>query len=418
MKPIISNLRDIYPDAQEEAQKQRYQKAVKSYEEHFGSIGSYRMFSAPGRTEICGNHTDHNHGKVFAGSVDLDVIAIAEPTDNGVITVKSEGFPEDSVNTADLEIKENELNTSASLIRGVAAGFVKNGYKIGGFRAYTTSNVMKGSGLSSSAAFEVLIGTILSYLYNDGGVSPIKIAQIAQFAENKYFGKPSGLMDQMASSVGGFVAIDFKDTETPIIESIHIDFAKFGHALCIVDAKGDHADLTDEYASIPAEMKAIAKYFDCETLRQLSLSDIMLNINDLRRQFGDRAVLRAIHFFHENDRVDKLVHALKVNCFEDFLSSIKESGDSSFKYLQNIYANSDTKHQCLSIALNVAENSLHRKGACRVHGGGFAGTIQAFVPFDDLKQFKMNIEKIFGVGSCHVLTVRPRGGTEVVIENM
>lgn len=416
MKPVISTIRDIYPAAQAEAQKQRYKNAVGAFTEHFGSIGEHRFFSAPGRTEICGNHTDHNHGKVFAASVNLDVIAVVEPTSDNRIVIKSEGFPEDSIDLSVLEPLPEEKNTSASLIRGVAAGFAKHGLTIGGFRAYTTSDVMKGSGLSSSAAFEVLVGTILSHLYNGGQVNPVKVAQISQYAENVFFGKPSGLMDQMASSVGGFIAIDFKDTESPIIESVPADFEKFGHALCIVDAKGDHADLTDEYAAIPQEMKSIAGYFTCENLRQLSKDDIMLNINVLREQFGDRAVLRSIHFFDENERVDKVVHALRSGSFEDFLSSVKESGDSSYKYLQNIYANSDVKHQCLSIALNVAEYSLHRKGACRVHGGGFAGTIQAFVPLDMLQQFKMNIERTFGSGSCHVLSVRPIGGTEVAIE--
>lgn len=413
MKPIISTLKDIYPDAQVEAQKERYKKATAAYAEYFGGMGEVQYFSAPGRTEICGNHTDHNCGKVFAASVNLDIIAVAEPTNDNKITIKSEGFPEDSIDLSDLSVKDEEKNTSASLIRGVAAKFAAEGHKIGGFRAYTTSDVMKGSGLSSSAAFEVLVGTVLSHLFNGGNISPVKIAQISQYAENVYFGKPSGLMDQMASSVGGFIAIDFKETASPVIEPVPADFAKFGHALCIVDAKGDHADLTDEYASIPTEMKAIAAYFGCENLRQIAKADIMLNINLLREKFGDRAVLRAIHFYDENERVDKLVHALKQGNFNDFLGSVKESGDSSYKYLQNIYACSDVKHQCLSIALNVAEYSLHRKGACRVHGGGFAGTIQAFVPTNDLQQFKMNIEKVFGAGSCHVLVVRPIGGTKV-----
>lgn len=417
MKSCVSTLKDIYPDSQLDMQKARYKKAEADFAEHFGSLGEHRFFSAPGRTEICGNHTDHNCGKVFAASVSLDVIAVVEPTDDGIITIKSEGFPEDSISLDSLEAVPEEKNTSASLIRGVAAKFAKEGYTIGGFRAYTTSNVMKGSGLSSSAAFEVLVGTILSHVYNGGQINPVKIAQISQYAENVYFGKPSGLMDQMASSVGGFIAIDFKDTDSPVIESVSADFEKFGHALCIVDAKGDHADLTDEYASIPTEMKMIAEYFGCKHLREISKADIVLNINLLRNRFGDRAVLRAIHFFDENERVDKLVHALKTGDFAAFLGSVKESGDSSFKYLQNIYANSDVPHQCLSIALNIAEYSLHRKGACRVHGGGFAGTIQAFVPLDSLQQFKMNIEKVFGAGSCHVLSVRPIGGTEVVLDN-
>ncbi len=415
MKSCVSTLKDIYPDSQVEMQAARYKKAEADFAAYFGGIGERRFFSAPGRTEICGNHTDHNCGKVFAASVNLDVIAVVELTDDNKITIKSEGFPEDSINLDNLDVVAEEKNTSASLIRGVASKFRQEGYTVGGFRAYTTSNVMKGSGLSSSAAFEVLVGTILSHVYNGGQVSPVKIAQISQYAENVYFGKPSGLMDQMASSVGGFIAIDFKDTSSPVIESVPANFEKFGHALCIVDAKGDHADLTDEYASIPTEMKQIAQYFGCEHLREIAKADIMLNINLLRNQFGDRAVLRAIHFFDENERVEKLVHALKTGDFAAFLGSVKESGDSSFKYLQNIYANSDVPHQCLSIALNVAENSLHRKGACRVHGGGFAGTIQAFVPLDSLQQFKMNIEKVFGAGSCHVLSVRPIGGTEVIL---
>lgn len=415
MRPIVRNLKDVYPDGQLEAQIRRYRKAEVGFAEHFGELGEHRFFSAPGRTEICGNHTDHNNGKVFAASVDLDVIAVTQQTDDGFVTVKSEGFPEIRIDINDLDVHEDEKNTSAALIRGVLKGFVKNGHKIGGFRAYATSTIMQGSGLSSSAGFEVLIGTILSHIYNNGEISPIKIAQISQFAENEYFGKPSGLMDQMACSVGGFVAIDFKDNDIPVIESVPCDFAKFEHALCIVDAKGSHADLTDEYASIAKEMKDIAGFFDCETLRSLALPDIMLNINELRSQFGDRAVLRAIHFFHENERVEKVIHALKNERFENFLLSVKESGGSSFKYLQNIYANSDIRHQCLSIALNIAENTLHRKGACRVHGGGFAGTIQAFVPFDLLKQFKMNMEKVFGLNSCHILTIRNVGGCEVLL---
>lgn len=417
MKPCISTLKDIYPDSQLEQQKARYKKIESDFAEYFGGLGEHRFFSAPGRTEICGNHTDHNCGKVFAAAVNLDVIAVVEATDDNRITIKSEGFPEDSISLDELDVVPEEKNTSASLIRGVAARFRQEGYTVGGFRAYTTSNVMKGSGLSSSAAFEVLVGTILSHVYNGGQISPVKIAQISQYAENKYFGKPSGLMDQMACSVGGFIAIDFKDTSSPVIEPVPADFEKFGHALCIVDAKGDHADLTDEYASIPTEMKNVAEYFGCCHLREIAKADVMLNINLLRNKFGDRAVLRAIHFFDENERVDKLVHALKAGDFAAFLGSVKESGDSSFKYLQNIYASSDVQRQCLSIALNVAEYSLHRKGACRVHGGGFAGTIQAFVPTDSLQQFKMNIEKVFGAGSCHVLSIRPVGGTEVVINN-
>ena len=254
MKAIVKKIGELYPDCQSEMQRRRYENAEKAFADYFGHLGEHRFFSAPGRTEICGNHTDHNNGKVFAASIDLDVIAVTEATDDNIVTIKSEGFPEDRIDLSDLSIKEEEKNTSAALIRGVAKGFRKNGHKIGGFRAYTTSTVMKGSGLSSSAAFEVLIGTVVSHLFNEGQISPVKIAQISQFAENEYFGKPSGLMDQMACSVGGFIAIDFKDNDTPIIEPVSCDFDKYGHALCIVDAKGDHADLTDEYASICREM--------------------------------------------------------------------------------------------------------------------------------------------------------------------
>lgn len=414
-EPKMSTLSQLYTPALEQMQKDRYEKAIANFKQTFGNCSDFRIFSAPGRTEVGGNHTDHNHGKVLAASVNLDVIAIVCPCDENTITIQSEGFPMDTIDLAQLEPLEDEKNTSASLIRGVARGFKDRNYTIGGFKAFTTSNVLKGSGLSSSAAFEVLVGTILSYLYNNGAVDPIKVAQIAQFAENKFFGKPSGLMDQMASSVGGFVAIDFKETSSPIIENINTSIAAFNHTLCIVDTKGDHADLTPEYAAIPYEMKEIAHYFSVDYLRQIAKADIILNINTLRKLYGDRAVLRSLHFFDENERVDKLVHALKSKDFDAFLNSINESGNSSYKYLQNIYAVSDHTHQALGIGLNVAENSLARKGASRVHGGGFAGTIQAFVPNELLKVFKMNMERVFGANSCHVLSIRPVGGTEVTL---
>ncbi len=416
--PITATLDILYKEEALASQRLRYENAVKTYKEYFASEGeNIRIFSAPGRTEVGGNHTDHNCGKVLAAGVDLDIVAVVEPIDEPVAVIKSEGFDENRIELGDLEVRENEKNTADALLRGVSKGFKDRGFKTGGFKAYTVSNVLKGSGLSSSAAFEVLIGTIFSYLYNEGKVHPIKIAQIAQFAENVYFGKPSGLMDQMASSVGGFVSIDFKDTDSPIIENINVDFDSFGHALCIVDTKGDHADLTPDYAAIPQEMKAIAEYFSVKTLRQICKQDIILNINVLREKFGDRAVLRAIHFFEENKRVDKLTNALKRNDFQAFLDSVNESGNSSYKYLQNVYSSSDVKHQGLSIGLNIAEYALQRKGASRVHGGGFAGTIQAFVPFELIKEFKMEMEKVFGKDSCHVLKIRPFGGCEVVLSD-
>ena len=415
-KPNPVSIAEVYHSNDLEQQRSRYNAAAEKFKSYFGSEGLHcRYFSAPGRTEVGGNHTDHNHGKVLAAAVNLDVIAVVESTDDGIITLKSEGFDECRIDTADLEVKENEKNTSDALIRGVAAGFKNNGYNIGGFKAYTTSNVLKGSGLSSSAAFEVLIGNILSALYNNGGMSGIKIAQIAQYAENMFFRKPSGLMDQMASSVGGFVAIDFKDVESPIIEQIDVDFEGFGHALCIIDTKGDHADLTADYASIPAEMKQVANFFSVDYLRQICREDIMLNIIQLRAELGDRAVLRSLHFFNENERVDKLSHALKSNDFPAFLEYIKASGDSSYKYLQNVFTVNDIKNQALGIGLNVSDDVLNGKGACRVHGGGFAGTIQAFVPVEMLKEFKMSLDKVFGNGACHVLRTRKTGGTEVIL---
>lgn len=418
MGKVIS-ISELYSPQDLEEQRKRYRKAIDSYREYFGGIGDgYRLFSAPGRTEVGGNHTDHNHGKVLAASVNLDVIAVVEPIDVPKIALKSEGYDESIVEIEDTEVKEQEKNTSEALIRGVVAGFRKSGYKIGGFKAYTTTNVLKGSGLSSSAAFEVLVGNILNYLYNGGAIGALKIAQIAQYAENVYFGKPSGLMDQTASSVGGFVAIDFKDIESPLIEKINSDFASYEHALCIIDTKGNHASLTSEYAAIPTEMKQVAEYFSVQYLRQLCREDIMLNIDILRDEFGDRAVLRSLHFFEENERVDKLAHALKSDDFQAFLDSIKESGNSSYKYLQNIFSTNDIKNQGLGIGINAAEHILGRKGACRVHGGGFAGTILAFVPLDLLKEFKMSMEKLFGGGSCYVLTIRKHGGVEVDKESL
>ncbi|WP_124097932.1 galactokinase family protein [Ruminococcus sp. Marseille-P6503] len=410
----VNTLDRIYSEDKTAFQKERYAEAAAEFEKLFNAAPS-RFFSAPGRTEVGGNHTDHNHGRVLAAGVSLDVIAAVAPTDDGIIKVKSKGFPMDTVDLSDLEVHKEEENTSAALIRGVAAGFVKNGHRIGGFRAYTTSNVLKGSGLSSSAAFEVLIGTILSGLYNDHGVSAVETAQLSQYAENVFFGKPSGLMDQMASSVGGFITIDFNDPQAPVIESIGFDFAKSGHSLCIVDTKGNHADLTPEYAAVPAEMKQIAGYFGKGYLRDISKADIMDNIAVLRKNFGDRAVLRALHFMDDNQRVVKEAEALKSGDFNTFLKLVKESGRSSYMYLQNVYASSAPDEQGLSTALYIAEQILGGEGAFRVHGGGFAGTIQAFVPSDKLEKFRTEMEKVFGEGSCHALSIRPVGGTEVLL---
>ena len=411
-KKNVYTIKELYGKESETVQIERYKKAIEKFKEIYGDC-EYRIFSASGRTEVGGNHTDHNFGKVLAAGVSLDVIAIVKKTDDSIIEVKSEGFPKDVVDLSDLSVHENEKENSSALIRGVAAGFKNKNYDIGGFKAYTTSNVLKGSGLSSSAAFEVLIGTILNYLYNDLKASNVEIAQIAQYAENVYFGKPSGLMDQMASSVGSFITIDFKDPKKPVIEKIDFDFSKCGHSLCIVDTKGSHEDLTDEYASIPDEMKSVAGYFSKDVLREITLSDVLENITDLRKKFGDRAVLRSLHFLNENETVEREAKALQNGDFKAFLKEVTKSGNSSYKYLQNIYANKTPQEQGLAVGLNLAEMVLDGEGACRVHGGGFAGTIQAFVPNNKLEKFIEILNGCFGEGSCHIISIRPVGGIEV-----
>ena len=406
-------LGEIYGNTNSEIQKERYLKAVDKFSEIYGAGESVQIFSAPGRTEICGNHTDHNYGKVVAGSVNLDVIAVVCPNNSDIINIQSEGYPEDSVNINENDVIDSEINKSISLIRGTVSRFKELGYNVGGFNAYTTTNVLKGSGLSSSAAFEVLVGTILNHLYNNGEISPVQIAKIAQFAENKFFGKPCGLMDQMASSVGGIITIDFEDENNPVIEKIDFDFSSQGYSLCIVDTGGNHADLTNEYASIPGEMKAVANHFGKEVLRKISKQDILDNITVLREKFGDRAVLRTLHFFDENENVVNQAAALKNNDFATFLLYSKKSGNSSYKYLQNVYANIAPNEQGISLALYAAENLLNGKGACRVHGGGFGGTTQNFVPNEQVSVFKDGIEKIFGKNKCHVLIIRKFGGIKV-----
>lgn len=414
MRAIIKKLDEIYPKSAAEKQKKRYQALKEGFAEYFGGYGELKFFSTPGTTEICGNHTEQNLGKVFAASVDLDIIAAAEPTDDGFVTIKSEGLPEDKIDLNDLEVKESDKNCSSGLIRGVLNDFKQKGYKIGGFRAYTTSTLFRGSGLGSAAAFGVLTGIILSNLYNEGQLRPVTLALSSKYAEENYFHRPCGLTRALSCASGGFTAIDFKDGDTPIIEDISCNFAEFEHALCIIEVTDEPGpDQFDLYKQIQDEMREVASYFDCDNLRSLALDDIMLNIRDLRKQFGDRAVLRAIHFFCENMRVEKVSHALSKKNFEDFLSSVRESGNSSFKYLQNVYSPDDLKNQSLSVALSAAEIALHRRGVCRVHGGGFEGTIQAFVPLDSLTQFKMDMERIFGIGACHTMTVRTVGTCEV-----
>ena len=371
------------------------------------------IYSAPGRSEVGGNHTDHQHGCVLAAAVNLDAIAVVGRVDNK-IKVLSDDFDIAPINLEDLEIKKAEEGTSEALIRGVCARLKELGYNVGGFNAFITSDVLMGAGLSSSAAFETIIGTIISGLYNDMTIDPVVIAQVGQYAENVYFGKPCGLMDQCASSVGSLINIDFNDVAKPIVNKVDVDFSKFGHSLCIVDTKGSHADLTDEYAAIPMEMKKVANYFGKEFLREVDEEDFFNDIAGARKACQDRAVLRAIHLFEENKRFDQEVKALNNSDFETFKKVVKESGDSSYKFLQNVYANCDVENQSVSIGLAMSEKIIGRNGVCRVHGGGFAGTIQAFVKDEFVTAYKTEIERVFGKGSCHVLKVRKYGGKKVI----
>ena len=411
---MIQDFKTLY-GAEAEAQRARYAALDTAFAEEFGAADALESFSAPGRTEIGGNHTDHNHGKVLAAAVNLDVIAAVKKTDNGVIRLKSAGYPMDAVDTADLAVKEEEKERSAALIRGVCARLSALGYKVGGFDAVTASRVLKGSGLSSSAAFEVLVVTILSHLYNDDAIDPVEAAQVSKYAENVYFGKPSGLLDQMAASVGGFTTMDFADPAAPKIEKIDFDLGKFGYALCVVDTGGNHADLTGEYAAVPAEMKAVAAELGASVLREVDEEKFYAAIPSLRKTVGDRAILRAIHFFRDNHIVDEEVSALKSGDFEAFKQLVIASGRSSATNLQNVFAVVNPQEQGLSLALALIERLLEGRGAYRVHGGGFAGTVQAYVPLDMLAEFRKEIEAVFGAGACYVLSIRSAGGTKVTL---
>ncbi len=409
-----SRLRRVYvSDAEIKAQYARYTAVIDAFSELFSGERDIRLFSAPGRSEVGGNHTDHNHGKVLAAGINLDAIASAAKNDDAVVRVKSEGYPMDVVDLSDLSVQESELGHSPALVRGVCQGFLNYGYKIGGFDATTASRVLSGSGLSSSAAYEVLVGTMLNYLYNDGKVDAVTIAKIAQYAENEYFGKPCGLMDQTACSVGSFVTIDFKDPQNPEIEEVKFDFAACGHALCIVDTKGSHSDLTDEYGYIREEMESVAQYFGKKVLREVPEAEFYSELPSVRKRVGDRAVLRAMHFYADNDRVLKEVDALRAGDFEAFKQYILESGYSSYMYNQNVFSVKQPQEQPVSLALAISQRVLEGRGAWRVHGGGFAGTIQAFVPLDLLDSYKCEIEQVFGEGACYVLSIRPVGGTEI-----
>ena len=371
-----------------------------------------RYFSAPGRTEIGGNHTDHQRGRVLAAAVNLDTRAAVRPNGSSTVRILSQGYPMSVVDLAQLTPQESEINTTPALIRGVCARFAQLGCRLSGFDAYCESTVLPGSGLSSSAAYEVLIGTIVNHLFFDGKATQPEIAQIGQYAENVFFGKPCGLMDQMASAVGNLVTIDFFDKDHPVIEPVDFDFPSCGHALCIIDSRASHADLTDEYAAVPGEIKAVAKYMGKEVLTQIDEADFYARLPELRKICGDRAVMRCIHFYQENARVPKQVEALRSEDFDTFLRLTRESGYSSYMYLQNVIPAGYTDHQDVAVSLALCDHFLQGRGAYRVHGGGFAGTVQAFVPFDLLDSFRSGIDAALGEGACHVLSIRPQGGVE------
>ena len=406
-------LTDLYLDQQQILhQENRYIQALEKFIDLYGDK-EVTVYSTPGRSEVCGNHTDHQHGEVLAAAINLDVIAVVAKDENQ-IKVLSDDYDIRSIDIHDTKLREDEKESSEGLIRGILSRFEQLDYHIGGFVGYMTSDVLQGSGLSSSAAFEVMIGTILSGMYNDMKIDPVTIAKIGQYSENVYFGKPCGLMDQCACSVGSLVHIDFKDQENPIVEKVNVDFSQFGHSLCIVDVHASHADLTQDYADITEELKAVDRFFDQEFLRDVDEKEFYKHLSEIREAVNDRAVLRAIHVFNENRRVQKAVQALNDDCFDTFKQTIKASGESSFKYLQNVYSNHYVGQQAVAIALALSEDILGSHGVCRVHGGGFAGTIQAFVEDDFVSEYKAEIEKYFGDESCHILKIRKYGGTKVI----
>lgn len=401
-------------DSEVEKQKPRYIALLEEFINLFGDDRDVIITSAPGRTEVCGNHTDHNNGKVMAASINLDAIAVCAKSGDNRIRVKSQGHAMNEVNITKLLPDEAEFGRSTAMVRGVVAKIKDLGFEIGGFDAVTTSDVMGGSGLSSSAAFEVLLGTTVSYLFNDGKISAVDIAKVAQYSENVFFGKPCGLLDQMASSVGTFVSIDFESTEKPVIKKVDYDFSTSGHSLCIVDTGGNHSDLTDDYAAVRAEMESVAAAMGKNVLREISFEDFKKALPEIKDKVNDRAIIRAFHFYNENIRVEKAVSALESGDFEAFKQIIIDSGHSSYMYNQNVFSPANPTEQKLSVALCMTEDILKGKGAWRVHGGGFAGTIQAFVPNDILDTYKAAMESVFGNGNCHVLIIRPVGGTRVM----
>lgn len=408
-------LKDFYVDESVlEYQRKRYVETIEEYSKIYGDEGSVEVYSAPGRCEVGGNHTDHQHGMVLATSINQDALAVAGESEDGQIHVLSDGYDMVYIDVDDLEARYDEEGTTAALVRGVASELRNRGYEVRGFNAYIVSDVLIGAGLSSSGSFEVLIGTIISGLFNDGEIEPMQIAQAGQYSENVYFGKPCGLMDQTSCSVGGMIHIDFKDSYNPVVEKVPFDLEAHGYSLCVVDTKASHSDLTDEYSTIPADMKKVAKFYGKDYLRDVDENEFYKQISGLRSVMGDRVVLRALHFFEEEKRVEGMVKALREDNFQEFLELVKESGDSSFKYLQNIYSIHDVERQGMSIALAVSDKILRKHGVSRVHGGGFAGTILIIVENDFVEEYKTRMNRVFGKGSCQVLKVRQQGGVKVM----
>jgi len=414
MKSFDYMLIDLYQDkSQIEYQRKRYISAIEKFESLYGE-DDVSLFSVPGRSEVSGNHTDHQNGKVLACAVNIDIIAVVAPNNSNLVNITSDNRKCNGISITDLAFKEEEKRSTRSLVKGVLKRLADELFHIEGFNAFMTSDVAVGSGLSSSAAFETMVGYIVSGLFNKGGIDPVVIAKAGQYAENVYFGKPCGLMDQMACSLGNLIYIDFKDNSSPVVKKVKADFARSGYSLCIVDSKGSHAHLTDDYAAIPNEMRSVSKVLGKTLAREVTAQEILENIDEIREKCGDRALIRTLHVIYENDRVEKAFNALENSDFNTFLEVVKQSGDSSFKYLQNVYSTHDYTSQSVSIALMYSENILQNNGVCRVHGGGFAGTIQAFVKDEFVNDYKREIEKVFGEGCCHILKVRKYGGQQLV----
>ena len=397
-----------------QGQRRRYTEAIKAFQKTFPDREDIHLFSAPGRTEIGGNHTDHQRGCALAAAINLDVIAVVSFHTDGVIRFQSEGYSMMTVDLSDLSVQENEKGTSSGILRGIAASFAERGINVGGFDAYSVSDVLPGSGLSSSAAFEILAAQIINSYYNQGRTDAVEMAKIGQYAENVYFGKASGLLDQVACSVGGFAFIDFEDVGSPLVKKNTFDFEGAGYRLCITDTKGSHSDLTDDYSAVPREMKSVAAYFGKEVLREVEEEAFQKAIPDLRGHCSDRAILRALHFFEENRRAILEAEALEKGDFTGFLSLYRQSAASSANLLQNLYPCSRPQEQGISLAIAVSRLVLGQEGAVRVHGGGFAGTIQAFVPAEKTEEYVETMDSLFGSGSCYIIRIRPAGGIQLI----